>query len=266
MPVSTTTALPPARAVRRTAARRGRRARARPPRWRWSTRPRPRPSPPRPRPPPSADACAAPGEPEQHPVLDPGRRTQPYGDRRVGARRRHRGRRLRRRSTSLDMPASNAKILTAVTALHVLGPDYRFTTDVVRRGSVTDGVLDGSLYLVGHGDPTTRQSDYTALAAKVRAAGITRITGKLVADGSFFDAQRYNPGWSTSYASDVLRRADGRPHRRTGRGLRHRDGAREGQGRQPRQQAPAEHLAGRRRRRTSTWSTAPRPRPRRASR
>ena len=107
-----------------------------------------------------------------------------------------------RRSTSLDMPASNAKILTAVTALHVLGPDYRFTTDVVRRGSVTDGVLDGSLYLVGHGDPTTRQSDYTALAAKVRAAGITRITGKLVADGSFFDAQRYNPGWSTSYASE----------------------------------------------------------------
>ena len=106
-----------------------------------------------------------------------------------------------RRSGSANMPASNAKILTAVTALHELGPDYRFTTDVVRRGSVTDGVLNGSLYLVGHGDPTSRQSDYKALAAKVRAAGITRVTGKLVADGSFFDDQRYNPGWFTSYAS-----------------------------------------------------------------
>ncbi|MGI3781798.1 MAG: D-alanyl-D-alanine carboxypeptidase/D-alanyl-D-alanine endopeptidase [Janthinobacterium lividum] len=107
-----------------------------------------------------------------------------------------------RRSTSADMPASNTKILTAVTALHELGPDYRFTTDVVRRGSVTDGVLNGSLYLVGHGDPTSRQSDYKALAAKVRTAGITEVTGKIVADGSFFDAARYNPGWSTSYASE----------------------------------------------------------------
>ena len=106
-----------------------------------------------------------------------------------------------RRSTSANMPASNTKILTAVAALHELGPGYRFTTDVVRRGSVTGGELNGSLYLVGHGDPTTRQSDYKALAAKVRAAGITKITGKLVADGSFFDDQRYNPGWFPSYAS-----------------------------------------------------------------
>jgi D-alanyl-D-alanine carboxypeptidase/D-alanyl-D-alanine-endopeptidase (penicillin-binding protein 4) len=106
-----------------------------------------------------------------------------------------------RRSTSANLPASNAKILTAVTAMHVLGPGYRFTTDVVRRGSVTDGVLHGSLYLVGHGDPTSRQSDYKALAVQVRAAGITEVTGKIVADGSFFDDQRYNPGWSTSYAS-----------------------------------------------------------------
>jgi len=106
-----------------------------------------------------------------------------------------------RRSTSANMPASNTKILTAVAAMHVLGPDYRFTTDVVRRGRVTDGVLHGSLYLVGHGDPTSRQSDYKSLAAKVRAAGITTITGKIVADGSFFDSQRYNPGWFSSYAS-----------------------------------------------------------------
>ena len=106
-----------------------------------------------------------------------------------------------RRSTSANMPASNTKILTAVTAMHVLGPGYRFTTDVVRRGSVTDGVLHGSLYLVGHGDPTSRQSDYKALAKAVRSAGITKITGKIVADGSFFDDQRYNPGWFTSYAS-----------------------------------------------------------------
>ena len=107
-----------------------------------------------------------------------------------------------RRATTAGLPASNAKVVTAAAALHELGPGYRFTTDVVRRGRVGDGVLHGSLYLVGHGDPTTRQSDYAALARQVRAAGITKVTGKVVADGSFFDSQRYNPGWSTSYSSE----------------------------------------------------------------
>ena len=113
------------------------------------------------------------------------------------------GERLYNRSgTRSVMPASNTKILTAVTAMHVLKPTYRFKTEVIRRGGITDGVLNGRLYLKGYGDPTTRQSDYASLARQVRAAGITKVNGRLVVDGSFFDSQRYNPGWSTSYASD----------------------------------------------------------------
>ena len=100
------------------------------------------------------------------------------------------------------IPASNTKVLTAVTAMHVLKPGYRFSTEVIRRGRVTGGVLDGQLYLKGYGDPTARQSDYASLARQVKAAGITRVSGRIVADGSFFDAKRYNPGWSTSYASE----------------------------------------------------------------
>lgn len=99
-------------------------------------------------------------------------------------------------------PASNTKILTAVTALHVLGPDYRFRTEVIRRARMVGHTLDGRLYLRGYGDPTSRQSDYAGLARQVRAAGITKVTGKLIVDAGFFDAQRYNPGWSTGYASD----------------------------------------------------------------
>jgi D-alanyl-D-alanine carboxypeptidase/D-alanyl-D-alanine-endopeptidase (penicillin-binding protein 4) len=100
------------------------------------------------------------------------------------------------------MPASNTKIVTAVAALHTLGPGYRFQTDVIRRGRVVDGTLHGRLYLKGYGDPTARQSDYRALARQVRAAGITTVAGRLAVDSSFFDAQRYNPGWSTGYADD----------------------------------------------------------------
>ena len=63
------------------------------------------------------------------------------------------------------------------------------------------GTLKGRLYLKGCGDPTTRQGDLATLAKQVEAAGITRVDGSLIVDSSYFDHQRYNPGWQTSYAS-----------------------------------------------------------------
>ena len=63
-------------------------------------------------------------------------------------------------------------------------------------------MLDGRLYLKGFGDPTTRESDYAVLARQVKAAGITRVTGRLVVDPTYFDSVRYNPGWSKAYAQD----------------------------------------------------------------
>ena len=108
----------------------------------------------------------------------------------------------RRYAAQSITPASNTKIVTAVAAMHTLGPGYRFKTTVIRRASVVNGVLDGRLYLKGYGDPTTMVSDYRSLAQQVYAAGIRRVNGKLIVDSSFFDANRYNPYWSTGYASD----------------------------------------------------------------
>ncbi len=100
------------------------------------------------------------------------------------------------------MPASNTKIVTAAAAMHTLKPSFRFKTEVIRRGPVVNGTLQGRLYLKGYGDPTTRQQDYAKLAAKVKSAGIKRVSGSLIVDSSWFDHQRYNPGWRTSYAAD----------------------------------------------------------------
>ena len=104
--------------------------------------------------------------------------------------------------TRATTPASNTKIVTAAAAMHVLGPTYRFSTEVIRRASVSKGVVQGNLYLKGYGDPSSRVSDYASLARQIRAAGITRFTGGLVADGTWFDSQRYNPNWSKGYAAD----------------------------------------------------------------
>jgi serine-type D-Ala-D-Ala carboxypeptidase/endopeptidase (penicillin-binding protein 4) len=101
------------------------------------------------------------------------------------------------------IPASNTKILTAAAALETLGPNFTFHTDVYRRDPVVRGVVDGRLYLKGFADPsTTREGDFALLARQVKRAGITRVTGRLVVDPTYFDSVRYNPGWSKGYAQD----------------------------------------------------------------
>ncbi|AXI00266.1 D-alanyl-D-alanine carboxypeptidase/D-alanyl-D-alanine-endopeptidase [Sporosarcina sp. PTS2304] len=91
-------------------------------------------------------------------------------------------------------PASNVKVLTATSALEVLGKDYTFHTDVLTNGTVHNGVLDGHLYLRGTGDPTLLETDLQGLAIQLRAAGIHSVTGHIVADDTWFDTQRLSPG------------------------------------------------------------------------
>jgi len=69
---------------------------------------------------------------------------------------------FQRSGSRATMPASNTKIITAAAAVHTLGPDYRFRTQVIRRAKITGSTLDGRLYLKGYGDPTAREGDYAA--------------------------------------------------------------------------------------------------------
>lgn len=95
----------------------------------------------------------------------------------------------------LLLPASNLKLFTSATAMNVLGPGYTFSTSVDADGARHGSTLVGNLYLKGTGDPTMLAADYDALAATVAAAGITRVTGQLVADDTWFDDQRLATGW-----------------------------------------------------------------------
>ncbi|HEY1177632.1 MAG TPA: D-alanyl-D-alanine carboxypeptidase/D-alanyl-D-alanine-endopeptidase, partial [Phytomonospora sp.] len=94
------------------------------------------------------------------------------------------------------IPASTMKLLTSAAALSILGPDHRFTTDVRADGTVRDGVLDGDVYLRGTGDPTMIDADYDALAAELADAGVTSVTGDLVADDTWFDSRRLGLEWA----------------------------------------------------------------------
>jgi D-alanyl-D-alanine carboxypeptidase/D-alanyl-D-alanine-endopeptidase (penicillin-binding protein 4) len=109
--------------------------------------------------------------------------------------------------------ASNMKLFTTSTALSKLGPEYRIPTKVFRDGRVdAQGVLHGSLYLQGGGDPALGTPGFYgsylgglgtnlfSLTPQVRAAGIESITGRLYADDSIFDRRRgvADSGYGTS--------------------------------------------------------------------
>ena len=98
-------------------------------------------------------------------------------------------------------PASNEKLTVAATALDRLGVHFRMPTDVFGEGSLdtTTGVWHGRLLLKGHGDPWLRYAGLEALAGQVKRAGITKVTGRILGDESYFDTMRTAPGWKASF-------------------------------------------------------------------
>lgn len=106
------------------------------------------------------------------------------------------------------VPASNLKLLTTAAAMEVLGPQYRFSTQLLSNGPQQGERLTANLYVRGLGDPTTQFADYQALAAQLASQGVRRVEGDLVFDDTFFDAERLGVDWahddeSTYYGAQV---------------------------------------------------------------
>ncbi len=109
--------------------------------------------------------------------------------------------------------ASNMKLFTTATALSRLGPDTRIATKVLSDGRLdSGGILHGSLYLQGAGDPALgtptfyngylagQGTNLFALVPQIRAAGIRSISGRVYADDTVFDRLRgvADSGYATS--------------------------------------------------------------------
>ena len=109
--------------------------------------------------------------------------------------------------------ASNTKLFTTSAALSKLGPSSTIPTKVMTDGTVdARGVLHGSLYLQGGGDPALGTpafynsylaglgTNIFALVPQLKRSGIKRVTGRLYGDDTIFDRKRgvADSGYATS--------------------------------------------------------------------
>ena len=102
------------------------------------------------------------------------------------------------------VPASNLKLVTTGTALHALGPDFRFETGIGYTGKVEDGTLHGDVYIIGGGDPTLGVTDTVTVKpdalfwrwkSMLKDAGISRIDGRIIGDGRAYEGHLENTTW-----------------------------------------------------------------------
>ena len=100
------------------------------------------------------------------------------------------------RENVLCRPASVQKVVTTVSALSQLGPDYSFETVLRTRGTISaDSILTGDLYLVGGLDPALNEHELRSMVSDLKNAGVNRINGTLYADVSAMDSTYWASGW-----------------------------------------------------------------------
>lgn len=107
------------------------------------------------------------------------------------------------------IPASIQKLLTTAVAMDVLGPDHRFRTQLIVTGEVTEaGLLEGDVYIVGGGDPSLGSPYLDGVPGlnaildrwrnRLRSAGIKKINGRIIGDGSYYGSDGPAAGWPWS--------------------------------------------------------------------
>lgn len=85
-------------------------------------------------------------------------------------------------------PASVIKVATSLTAISKLGPDFQFRTTLYTDGTFdpATATLDGSLYVIGSGDPAFLHENALLIVDKLNRTGIRTITGNLYVLGQFY--------------------------------------------------------------------------------
>ncbi len=109
------------------------------------------------------------------------------------------------------VPASTQKVLTSVLALNALGPQYRYHTDVLYSGKMSDGRVDGDLILRGDGDPSLSSrfiggkpdAAMDSIVGRLVRGGLREVTGRVIGDPSAFESRNVPEGWHPRILQDA---------------------------------------------------------------
>ena len=101
--------------------------------------------------------------------------------------------RLSHRADQAMNPASVMKLVTTFAALDLLGPAYTWRTPVWVNGPVVNGVLQGSVFIQGQGDPKLVLEKLWLLLRRLQGLGIHTIAGDIVLDSSVFEKLANDP-------------------------------------------------------------------------
>ena len=110
------------------------------------------------------------------------------------------------KNSQIGLPtASTLKVITSITALDLLGPDYTYKTNVYYTGTIDSiGTLHGDIVIHGTGDPTLGSHRFEntkedLILAKwknaIKKEGIDSIAGRIIADDSFYSGNDIPGGW-----------------------------------------------------------------------
>ncbi|MFK7946574.1 MAG: D-alanyl-D-alanine carboxypeptidase/D-alanyl-D-alanine-endopeptidase [Saprospiraceae bacterium] len=111
-------------------------------------------------------------------------------------------------SAKAMIPASTMKTVTTVSALAILGENYRFKTFLEYDGTISNGTLYGNIYIKGTGDPMlgsdevkenekpqvkTMETLLTTFINELQKLGIKKVEGKIIGDDSFYGSTQSPP-------------------------------------------------------------------------
>jgi D-alanyl-D-alanine carboxypeptidase/D-alanyl-D-alanine-endopeptidase (penicillin-binding protein 4) len=102
-------------------------------------------------------------------------------------------------------PASVTKVATSLTVISRLGPDFRFRTALYTDGvfDPATGILHGSLFVIGSGDPAFFNENALMVVDKLNRSGIREVDGNLMVLGRFY----FNFSASPDASAKALRAA-----------------------------------------------------------
>lgn len=91
-------------------------------------------------------------------------------------------------SDNFVKPASITKLITTFVTYSLVGDTFQIKTKFFTNDkNIEDKVINGNLYIRGYGDCTQKLEDLDEIVRQLKSLDIKKITGDIIADGTFFD-------------------------------------------------------------------------------